>query len=220
MLALPAIPHNEVVVVVPSGTTPAVRAKPAVKKTQTHIAPPALVQGRHEHALNDAPGKCAVEMLGGPEAQDRMIIIQTSESWEPIRLQGFTFDYGPLVAALCAAKSSEPKRRVDVVLDRGNTLTGPTKGQNPMVRQLLAAGVSVKLARGNKLSPVYQEAGRQNKLGSSCGSLHAKSVIIGRHVFVGSTNWTVASRANQECSVHLTLDESTAKEANAFFDVV
>ena len=121
MLALPAIPHTEVVVVGPSGTTPAVRAKPAVSAKrwivdsrmaiERAIAPPALVQGRHEylppaHVLNDAPGKCAVEMLGGPEAQDKVIeLIQTSESWEVIRLLGFTFDYGPLVAALCAAKS-------------------------------------------------------------------------------------------------------------------
>ena len=133
---------------------------------------------------------------------------------------GYTFDYGPLVAALCAAKSSEPKRRVDVVLDRGNTLTGPTRAQHPMVRQLLAAGVSVRLAKGNKLSAVYQDACRPNNLGSWSGAFHAKSVIIGRRVFVGSLNWTVASRANQECSVHLTLNESTAKEVSVCFDAV
>ena len=89
-----------------------------------------------------------------------------------------------------------------------------------MVRQLLAARVSVRSAKGNWLSPVYQEASRYNNLGSLSGALHAKSVIIGEHVFVGSANWPVASRANQECSVHLTLDESTADKVNDFFDAV
>ena len=84
------------------------------------------------------------------------------------------------------------------------------------MKQLLAAGVSVKLAKGNWLSPVYQDAGRPNNLGSLGGALHAKSVIIGRRVFVGSTNWTVSSRANQECSVHLTLDEITADKVSVF----
>ena len=78
----------------------------------------------------------------------------------------------------------------------------------------------MRLAKGNGLSPVYQDAGRPNNLGSMSGALHAKSVIIGKHVVVGSTNWTVASRGNQECSVHLTLDESKAKEVSAFFDAV
>jgi phosphatidylserine/phosphatidylglycerophosphate/cardiolipin synthase-like enzyme len=133
---------------------------------------------------------------------------------------GYTFDYQPLVAALCTAKAAAPDRRVDVVLDRAQTLSGPTKNQNAMARQLIAAGVRVRLARGNRLSPVYQEAGRPNNMGSLSGALHAKSIIIGRHVFVGSTNWTVSSRANQESSVHLTLDAITAEEVTIFFDAV
>ncbi len=142
-----------------------------------------------------------------------------SLSWEIIRLAGYTFDYQPLVAALCAAKSANPNRVVDVVMDRSNTLTGPTKNQNPMARQLLQAGVRVRLAKGQKLTPVYHDAGRDSaKLGGLIGSLHAKSVMIGRHVVIGSTNWTVSSRANQECSVHLEMDTPTHQQVSAFFD--
>ena len=133
---------------------------------------------------------------------------------------GYTFDYQPLVVVLCAAKTAAPSRQVDVVLDRGQTLTGPTKNQNAMTRQLLEAGVGVRLARGARLTPVYQEAGRVANLGSLMGALHAKTIIIGRHAFVGSTNWTVSSRANLECSVHLQLDTSTAEEFYTFFTAV
>ena len=50
------------------------------------------------------------------------------------------------------------------------------------------------------------------------GDLHAKSVIFGRQAFIGSTNWTVSSRANLECSVHLKLDANTADELSTFVD--
>ena len=166
----------------------------------------------------DAPGRCAVTILDGLAVQNKVIsAIQSSESWEVIRLMGFTFDYQPLVAALCTAKAAAPDRRVDVVLDRAQTLTGPTQNQNAMARQLLEAGVGVRLARGNRLSPVYQEAGRTVNVGSFMGVLHAKTVIIGRQAFVGSTNWTVSSRANLECSEHLEFDANTADKFYAFF---
>ena len=89
----------------------------------------------------------SVDFLGGPEAQDKAIeLISTSKSYEPIRLMGFTFDYQPLVAALCTAQTALPSRIILVVMDRGSTLTGPTKNQNPMARQLLNAGVKLRYA--------------------------------------------------------------------------
>ena len=52
------------------------------------------------------------------------------------------------------------------------------------------------------------------------GALHAKTGIIGRQAFVGSTNWTVSSPANLECSMHLELDANTADEFYTFFTAV
>ena len=132
LLAIKAIPHDEVEVVATSVAT-AGRIKSAVKTTQTHVASLTLEQPAElSRSTYDAPGRCAVEMLGGPAVQDKVIeLIQTSKSWEVIRLMGYTFDYGPLVAALCTAKSSEPHRRVDVVLNHGKIVTDP-------MRQLLA----------------------------------------------------------------------------------
>ena len=67
---------------------------------------------------------------------------------------------------------------------------------------------------------MYQEAGRTANVGSFMVALHAKSIIIGRQAFIGSTNWTVSSRANLECSVHLMLDAITAEEISLLFDAV
>jgi phosphatidylserine/phosphatidylglycerophosphate/cardiolipin synthase-like enzyme len=89
-----------------------------------------------------------------------------------------------------------------------------------MARQLIAAGIQVRFAKGKKLTPVYEEAGRSTKLGGLMGSLHAKACLIGKHAFIGSTNWTVSSRANNECSVHVLMDESTAERFHAFLDQV
>ena len=120
-------------------------------------------------------GRCFWNYPGGLARVQNKIIsaIQLSESWEDIRLMGFTFDYQPLVAALCTAKAAAPERRVDVVLDRAQTLTGPTQNQNAMATQLLEASVGVRLARSNRLSPVYQEAGRTVNVGSFMGVFHA-----------------------------------------------
>jgi phosphatidylserine/phosphatidylglycerophosphate/cardiolipin synthase-like enzyme len=166
-------------------------------------------------------GGCSMNFLNGAEAQDAAVSeIQRSSAEAVIRLMAYTFDYAPLVAALCTAKASTPGRRIEVVMDKMNTLSGPTKNQNAMARQLIEAGVKVRFAAGKKLTPVYDEAKRPHKLGGLMGSLHAKACIIGKHAFVGSTNWTVSSRANNECSVHVLMDEGTAATFHTFMDQV
>ena len=85
---------------------------------------------KSHRAADDAPGRCAITILDGPAVQNKIMnAIQMSQSWEVIRLMGYTFDYQPLVAALCTAKAAAPDRRVDVVLDRAQTLTGPKQNE-------------------------------------------------------------------------------------------
>ena len=100
LLAIKASPHDEVKVVATSVAAPAGRIKSAVKTTQTHVAFSEFeLPADISWSTYDAPGRCAVEMLGGPAVQDKVIeLIQTSKSWEVIRLMAYTFDYGPLVA--------------------------------------------------------------------------------------------------------------------------
>jgi hypothetical protein len=52
------------------------------------------------------------------------------------------------------------------------------------------------------------------------GDPQAKTIIIGKHAFVGNKNWIVSSRTSLEVSVHLKLDVDTAGEFNMFFTVV
>ena len=69
-----------------------------------------------------------MEFLGGAAAQDKAIVlINQSFPSEPIRLIAYTFDYGPLVVAPCAAKENTPRRLIEVVLAKRSTKTGPTK---------------------------------------------------------------------------------------------
>jgi phosphatidylserine/phosphatidylglycerophosphate/cardiolipin synthase-like enzyme len=181
------------------------------------VAPPFTAEER----INPIGGRI-MNFLNGAEAQDAVISeIQRSSPEAVIRLMAYTFDYPPLVVALCTAKAATPGRRIEIVMDRGNTLSGPTKSQNAMARQLMEAGVNVRFAAGKRLSAVYDEARRPgHKLGGLMGALHAKACIVGNYAFVGSTNWTVSSRANNECSVHVLLDEVTAATFHAFIDRV
>ena len=76
LLAIKASSHIEDVVIATAVAAPASRIKSAVKTTQTPVVPlsketpPELTW-----AADDAPGRCAVTMLGGPAAQDRVIDI-------------------------------------------------------------------------------------------------------------------------------------------------
>ena len=80
-------------------------------------------------------GGCSMNFLNGAEAQDAAVSeIQRSSAEAVIRLMAYTFDYAPLVAALCTAKASTPGRRIEVVIDKMNTLSGPTKHQYAMAR--------------------------------------------------------------------------------------
>jgi hypothetical protein len=172
----------------------ALKDQPKVQQLVLDVEPQRALTWKAE----DAAGSCRIFILNGAEAQDAVLLtIQESSTDADIRLMAYTFDYPPLVAALCTAKTSAPERRIEVVLDRGQTFSGPTKNQNAMARQLIEAGVQVRCSRGKRLSPVYEKAGRATQMGSLMGALHAKAVLIGRHAFIGSTNWTVWNAAKQ-----------------------
>jgi phosphatidylserine/phosphatidylglycerophosphate/cardiolipin synthase-like enzyme len=164
---------------------------------------------------------CTMTVLNGAETQDAVIkAIEESLIDSSIRLMAYTFDYQPLVVILCAVKAWTPTRRVEVVLDKNMTFAGQTRQQNAMVRQLIEAGVHVRCTQGFLLSPVYAQAGRPSIRGGLKGALHAKTCIIGKQAFVGSTNWTVSSRGNNECSMHVMMDDKHERQFHIFFDKV
>jgi hypothetical protein len=127
---------------------------------------------------------------------------------------GITMDYLPLVVELCKAKTAAPDRLVEVILDRAKMESGFKNWC--LTKDLLEAGVRVRLARSNRPSPVYFPS----QFGSPMGDPDAQTIIIGKHAFVGNKNWIASSRTSLEFSVHLELDVDTAEDFYTFFTVV
>ena len=97
--------------------------------------------------------RCRLHTPEGEHILTNQVIsaIEKSESWEVILVMGLTMDYLPLVVALCAAKTAAPERLVEIILDREQTLYGPAN--YCMTRDLLEAGVRVRLAGSNRPTP-------------------------------------------------------------------
>ena len=110
------------------------------------------------------------------------------------------YDLGDLTEKLIYAARMQHK--VTAYFDHKATLGGTTRDQLVRLKELKSNGVRVRIAQGYNLSPVYEEVER--KAGGR-GLLHAKTLLVGRHALVGSTNWTTSSKGNVEVSVLMAL---------------
>ena len=110
------------------------------------------------------------------------------------------YDLGDLTEKLVYAARMQHK--VTAYFDHKATLGGTTRDQLVRLKELKANGVRVRIAQGYNLSPVYEEVDR--KAGGR-GLLHAKTLLVGRHALVGSTNWTTSSKGNIEMSILMAL---------------
>ena len=144
-------------------------------------------------AITDAvrSQELAVEMINAAKLTEQVILL------------GFGFDRSDLVFALiqCRKRGSQ----VRVVLDRKMTLTGQTRDQLSSAKELVANGVGVRIVAGVLLAAEYAAVGRSIP-GHLVGIHHAKSLLVGRKVLVGSTNWTTSSRSNWEMGVEVEVD--------------
>ena len=69
-------------------------------------------------------------------------------------------------------------------------------------------GVATLLAAGEDSAPHYQAVGRT---GGFRGIVHAKLLLVGDVLLIGSTNWTTSSRSNKELTSKLRLSEVSEK---------
>ena len=161
-------------------------------------------------------GRCCLANPGRLVQVPNQVIlaIQRSGPLDVIRVMGITMDYIPLVEELCKAKTAATDRVVEVILDRAGWESGHRYWC--MIMDLVEAGVRVCLPRSTR--PV--QVCFPSQFGSLMGDPQAKTIIIGKHAFVGNKNWIVSSRTSLEVSVHLKLDVDTAGEINMFFTVV
>ena len=120
---------------------------------------------------------------------------------------GYTFDRQDLADALVNCRRAG--REVLVVLDSEMSLNGRTQEAFAVIAGMHASGVKVILASGGSPKDHYAAVGRN--VGGFQGSVHAKALLVGRQAIVGSTNWTTASRANHEVSVHMVLESEGAE---------
>lgn len=104
-------------------------------------------------------------------------------------LTGFTFDYLPLCAALIDA--AERGIKVTCFLDYQHAISGTTQAMPDRLNDMREKGVLVCLCKGLSL-----------------GIQHSKTLLVDNYLVVGSTNWTNASRNNQELGVLIRLSEA------------
>ena len=101
------------------------------------------------------------------------------------------------VNLLCQCR--QLKHNVTELCDYKAGLSGSAKEQLKCLETLKAHGVRVRVVQGHSLGPAYKEAGRKAPGGR--GLMHAKCLLVGGLVIIGSANWTTSSKCNWEVGV-------------------
>jgi len=148
------------------------------------------------------PGLGTLRAVLGARQTQKYACYLAGKAAGSIVMTSFTFDLMELMEALIAAQ----KRGVSVVLvaDRSHTLRGATRDQADRLKCLQDAGVRVLVAEGPNIQESYREVGRKVPPGK--GIQHSKTLLADHTVIIGSTNWTVSSKSNYECSVVVSLN--------------
>ena len=74
---------------------------------------------------------------------------------------------------------------------------------------LAAAGVDVRVCIGTRIGDEYNKVfGISPQNPNKPGPLHAKFLLAGNYFLVGSANWTVSSKAAQECDSFMRLNKA------------
>jgi len=155
---------------------------------------PAIFDGYDEKAEDACrllpEGAGHVLALMGAKQTQKMAAYLIGKATDSITLTAYTFDLMILADELAAAQG----RGIDVtvIVDRNHMLTGATNYMVERLSGLKSAGVPVWLSRG---------------ISGSTGIQHSKTLRADDLLIMGSTNWTNASRLNQEMSVLIKLNE-------------
>ena len=143
-----------------------------------------------------------VQLMDAKGTQEEVVrLVRSAE--QNVRLLRYSYDLPELQEALVYAASR--KVPVKVGLDQRSTLSGRPRDQQQLAQQLDAHRISVVLQKGGPLAPEYARVGRTL---SGTGIPRAKTLLADHTLVVGSTNWTVSSRANSEVGVMVRLHPS------------
>ena len=143
-------------------------------------------------------------------------VIERARKGSLIVLLAYMYDLREISEALVAAV--QRGAAAIVVLDLGKSLEGTCAQQRSEVLAMQAGGVEVRVMESYDKKASYADAGRSGAGGNFNGIHHAKALWCGQDLIIGSTNWTVASKANSELSVQLEVGpEDHAEVAGAFW---
>jgi len=120
----------------------------------------------------------------------KMAAFLIGKATDSVVLTAYTFDLVMVAEALAAAK--ERGVEVTIIVDRTHTLAGAANYMVERLSVLKQANVPVWVSRG---------------ISGAGGIQHSKTLRADDFLIVGSTNWTNASRLNQEMSVLIQLNE-------------
>ena len=195
-----------------------------------------LTRGNTEYRRHDAEvaipmflpydGVRVVGFFNGRQTHDLVcFLLDRAEPGETAVLFGFTFDHPKIADRMTAAA----RRKVDVTLNlNAEEVNGDkerTRTPSTLLRMMGDCNSSgcgpsstgtcclhVRKSEGNRLRPVYTAWGRTLSAGfaDKNGAQHSKVFSTGKFMVVGSTNWTVASEANQELSVLMYIEGNGA----------
>ena len=123
---------------------------------------------------------------------------------DPVWLSVYTFDLADIVEGLKRTKriGAQPL----VTADHKSSLGQQTREQVAKLQALRAAGIEVRLVAGSLIQEEYSRIGRSVPPGR--GICHMKMLMVGRHLLIGSTNWTTSSKCNQEIGALIQLSDA------------
>ncbi|MDP6931041.1 MAG: phospholipase D-like domain-containing protein, partial [Planctomycetota bacterium] len=139
-------------------------------------------------------------------------LIQNANKGDKIRMICYTID----LEDLCNDLGAAGRRRADarVTVDHRSALSGPTRDTPVRLRALKSAGVEVYFATGKNIQEEYSAIGRNVFPGR--GLCHAKVLMVGDWMLIGSTNWTTSSACNYELNLLVRL----SREAHGEFVLI
>ena len=125
-----------------------------------------------------------------------------------IVLLTYTYNLPELTEALIGA--TDRGVGIEIIADRRETISGPTRDQLQELQRMRASGIAVKLASGIGITEAYAAVGKPGKFGT--GILHTKVFRMDQYAIIGSANWTVSSKSNVEMSALVRLTRAGRDE--------
>ena len=166
-------------------------------------------------------------------------LIDEARAGSKVDLFGYTFDHPTIAESLMAAARRGVQVTLTINAEEIEGKTSTVRASSLIFRMMgrcnddrcgpesLCPKLVIRSARGSPLRPVYEAHGRglsryqmdrSGDSGEPRGAQHAKVLSVDSWLIIGSTNWTVASEANQELSALIHVEPVGARYQHTIVD--